>query len=204
MSVEQAKRELDFIREFSDCVENMIRFAKQWEEMDASEIAKSNTGDVNAVARNDGYKPAYDKAHAEVSIRMVRINELCQRYGVALPENLLFARPTAFRNIDTHYRYAFPEVAEEQLRRTLLMLRGAADRHLKEEAEKEFEERNQPPIPLRIRAWNAFKRSVRLLHDTGYLKPVVLTLLIVIVIGCLHLFGFDLKTILEIVKVIPH
>lgn len=202
MSVEQAKRELDFIREFSDCVENMIRFAKQWEEMDASEIAKSNTGDVNAIARNDAFKPAYDEAHAEVSIRMVRINELCQRYGVTLPENLLFARPTAGRSSVIQYRYAFPEVAEAQLRRTLLMLRGAADRHLKEEEQKEFEERNQPPIPLRIRSCNAFKRSVKLLHDTGYLKPIVWTVLIVIVIGCLHLFGFDLKTILEIIKAI--
>jgi hypothetical protein len=146
MSVDQAKEELDFIVEFHGHVKQMIGIVEAWEAKDAMWIANNSTVILNAIPVPDEYKPSYDTVRDTISVNLVRFMELSNRYSVVFSDNLLFGIPTNGRDIQ-RYRYSFPEVSKGQVIRSILMVKGGAEQHLKDEQRKELEEKNRPLVP---------------------------------------------------------
>jgi hypothetical protein len=113
MSVDQAKKEIDFIIEFHGHVKQMIGIVQDWEAKDAKRIlANSHTMDIKDIQPPDDDRVAFETARITISIMLVQYLELSKRYDVPFSDNLLFVIPTNGRDIQ-FYRYSFPEAAKE-------------------------------------------------------------------------------------------
>jgi len=148
MSVDQAKKEFDFIVEFHGQVKEMIAIVEKWEAKDERWIATNSTTtfDIRAISVPDEYREAYETADANVGKRLVRYRELSNRYDVPFSDNLLFGTPTSGRDIE-RYRHFFTEGSKRQVLRSIEMVTGAAEQYLNDEQRKDLEEQNRPPEP---------------------------------------------------------
>jgi hypothetical protein len=128
MSVAEAQQEVDFIEEFQSQVKEMVRLVEAWEEQDAQFIASNPTGNLPADPHRHAYNPSYENLHDQISGKLARFKELCNRYGTTFSENILFVVPTEGRGGGGvragTYRFAFPEGSKRQILRTILGLRA--------------------------------------------------------------------------------
>jgi hypothetical protein len=96
MSVEQAREDLSFVVEFESSVESMMDHVDEWETYDAMPEGTDRRSD-----NMQRCKAWYGRDRKTIDTNLVRFKELGLRYGVAVPENLLFVEPTCLTSSES-------------------------------------------------------------------------------------------------------